>query len=137
LDNYTENLIGKSKAIEELNIEIEKLKGLKSTEIYNKKIDNLDDLTNSTILTNDDWEKFKDLFEQVYKGFFTKLRDKYANLSKAEIRLISLMKLNLDTKQMANMLGVSPSTITMTKYRLRKKINLTEKEDIDLIIQSL
>ena len=137
LDNYTENLIDKNKAIEDLIYENEKLKGLKAVELYKEKMDNLDDLNNATILTNEDWEKFKDLFEQVYKGFFIRLKDKFPNLTNAETRLISLIKLNLDTKQMANMLGVSPNTITMTKYRLRKKINLSEKQDVDLLIGSI
>jgi tetratricopeptide (TPR) repeat protein len=137
LDNYTENLIDKNKAIEELQFENEKLKGLKAAELYKEKIDNLDDLNNATILTNEDWEKFKELFEQVYKGFFIRLKDKLPNLTNAEIRLMSLIKLNLDAKQMANMLGVSPETITKTKYRLRKKINLPENQDIESLVQSI
>ncbi|HWY37316.1 MAG TPA: tetratricopeptide repeat protein [Bacteroidia bacterium] len=137
LDSYTEHLIEKNKAVEELQHEIEKLKGLKATEIYEEKIDALDDLNNATILTDEDWEKFKGLFEQVYKGFFIRLKDKLPNLTKAEIRLISLIKLNLDTKQMANMLGVSINTITVTKYRLRKKININEQQDIASLVESI
>ena len=137
LDNYTENLIDKNKAIEELQYENEKLKGLKSAELYKEKIDNLDDLNNATILTNEDWEKFKELFEQVYKGFFIRLKDKLPNLTNAEIRLMSLIKLNLDAKQMANMLGVSPNTIKVTKYRLRKKIDIAEQQDLDELVQSI
>ena len=137
LNNYTENLIEKNRTVEELQFEIEKLKGLKAAEIYKEKIDNLDDLNNATILTNEDWEKFKELFEQVYKGFFIRLKDKLPNLTNAEIRLMSLIKLNLDTKQMANMLGVSPDTITKTRYRLRKKIDLGEQQDLDVLVQSI
>ena len=48
---------------------------------------------------------------------------------------MSLIKLKLDTKQMASMLGVSPDTITKTKYRLRKKIELGEQQDLDLLVQ--
>lgn len=137
LDSYIEHLIEKNKVVEELQHEIERLKGLKSVEIYKEKIDNLDDLNNSTILTNEDWEKFKNLFDQVYKGFFIRLKDKLPNLTNSEIRLISLIKLNLETKQMANMMGVSTDTITKTKYRLRKKMNLTDKQEIDLLAQSI
>lgn len=137
LFSYTNNLIEKNTAIEEYQREIEKLKNLKSAEIYSEKIETLDDLNKSTLLTNDDWEKFKDLFEQVYKGFFVRLKDKFPALTNAETRLVSLVKLNLDNRQMANMLGVSPETITKTKYRLRKKINLPESQDIDQLVESI
>ncbi|MGZ6554979.1 MAG: tetratricopeptide repeat protein, partial [Bacteroidia bacterium] len=137
LDNYTENLIEKNKTVEELQLEIEKLKGLKAVELYKEKIDNLDDLNNATILTNEDWDKFKELFEQVYKGFFIRLKDKLPDLTNAEIRLMSLVKLKLDNKQMSGILGVSPDTITRTKYRLRKKINLNENQDIDRLVESI
>ncbi|MFL5765151.1 MAG: tetratricopeptide repeat protein [Bacteroidia bacterium] len=137
LDIYTGNLILKSRMIDDFREEIAKLSALKSKEIYSEKIEQLDSLNKLIILTNDDWDKFRELFEQVHKGFFVKLKDKLPGLTNAEIRIVCLMKLNIDNKQMANMLGVSPDTIVKTKYRLRKKMSPAEGEDFESIVKAL
>jgi len=137
LDNYTESLLKKNELLEQFNVELEKLKNLKSKEIYEEKIDHLDSLSKFSILTKDDWDKFKKLFEQVYKGFFVRLKEKLPDLTPAEIRIICLIKLKLDTKQIANILGISGHTVNITRYRLRKKINLQKEESIENIIDSI
>jgi len=77
------------------------------------------------------------LFEQVHKGFFIRLKEKLPNLTQAETRLICLTKLQLDTKQMAGILGVSNSTIKQSRYRLRKKLGLSEEDNISDISESI
>ena len=137
LDNYMENLLQKSRLLEQFEVEIEKLKNLKAKELYEKKIEYLDQLNKSIILTDEDWNKFKELFEQVYKGFLVRLKEKYPDLTPAEVRLMCLTKLKLDTRQMAAILGVSDITIKKTRQRVRKKINITEEESIDSFVISL
>ena len=79
-------------------------------------------LTQSSILTDKDWVRFKTTFEEVHKNFFVKLKSKQPGLTESEIRLAALTKLNLSTKEMANMLGISTDSIHKSRYRLRKKL---------------
>jgi DNA-binding CsgD family transcriptional regulator len=137
LDNYTESMLRKNEMLEQFTIELNKLKSLKSKELYEEKIEQMDLLNKSTILTEDDWNKFKELFEQVYDSFFTRLREKLPDLSQAEIRLACLIKLKLSTKEIAGILGVSPNTIKTTRYRLRKKLNMLEETSLEDIILSI
>jgi tetratricopeptide (TPR) repeat protein len=137
LDNYTESILEKNKILEQINTEMEDLKNLKSKELYEENIKRHDFLKKATILTDDDWDKFKELFEQVYKGFFIRLKEKLPDLTAAEIRLICLTKLKLSPKQMASILGISTGTIRTTRYRLRKKLNLPETENIEDISHSI
>ena len=137
LDNYMESMLEKSELLENFKTEVEALKILKSKEIHEEKIERLDQLNKVTILTEDDWYKFQELFEQVYKGFFVRLKEKLPNLTPAETRLVCLTKLKLTTKQMADVLGVSQDTIKKTRYRLRKKLVISEEEDIDELANAI
>ncbi|AKD56085.1 hypothetical protein SD10_15470 [Spirosoma radiotolerans] len=81
-------------------------------------------LVNSSLLTNDDWDEFRRRFERVYPGFFWQLKTQFSDLSPAEERLLALSKLKIDSRQMSQMLGISPESIRKTRYRLRKKLGL-------------
>jgi DNA-binding NarL/FixJ family response regulator len=102
-----------------------------------KKYDQISRLTQSIILTEEDWENFKTIFEEVHVNFFAKLRDKYPDLSISEVRLTSLMKLNLSNKEIGNMLGISPSSVIKSKYRLKKKLQMKEEEKLDTFVVAI
>jgi DNA-binding CsgD family transcriptional regulator len=98
---------------------------------------NEDELTSHTILTDDDWNRFKALFEKVHPQFFEKLKKLSPEITAAEIRLAALIKLNLDNKQMASMQGISVSSIRGNKTRLRQRLNITVENDLDLFIKEI
>ncbi len=81
----------------------------------------LQELLQSTILTEQDWVHFRALFEKVYPYFMEEQKTLYADLTQAELRYLVLEKLQLSTQEMARMLGVSDGTIRQTRFRLRKK----------------
>lgn len=81
-------------------------------------------LVNSSLLTNDDWDEFRRRFERVHPGFFWQLKTQFPDLSPAEERLLALSKLKIDSRQMSRMLGISPESIRKTRYRLRKKLGI-------------
>jgi DNA-binding CsgD family transcriptional regulator len=80
-------------------------------------------LLNSVILTDKDWMRFRQLFEQAHPRFFEKLHQAQPDLTPAEVRLLTLLKLDIPTKEMGFMLGVSADTIRKSRYRLRKKLD--------------
>ncbi|MFT3909364.1 MAG: hypothetical protein QM737_08075 [Ferruginibacter sp.] len=85
----------------------------------------------TTILTDADWEYFRQLFEKVHPGFFTRLREKMPGLSPADTRFIALSKLKFNNKEMAAMLGVGTEAIRQNRSRLKKKLNLHEEVSIE------
>jgi tetratricopeptide (TPR) repeat protein len=137
LVEYTHNMVEKNRLLEEFKVDFENLKNLKSKELDEIRVEHLEYLNKTTILTEEDWNKFKELFDHVYKGFFIRLKEKLPGLTNAEMRLICLTKLKVDTKQMAGILGVSDATIRQSRYRLRKKIGLLEEDTIDDIVESV
>lgn len=94
-------------------------------------------LENSSLLTNEQWDDFRKLFDKVHKGFLNNLKRKIPDLTPADIRFIALTKLKLSPKEMASMLGVSPATIRIYRFRLRKKLGLDKEEDIEDLINKI
>ena len=134
LDEYIRNLKEKNNLLEITQDELSNLKKV-DAEINDHQI--IYNLRQSTILTEDDWIKFKKLFEKVHLGFFSKLKLKFPELTPAEIRLLSLIKLDLNSHEMANMMGISIMGVKKNRQRLRKKLNLSELEKIENIVENI
>jgi len=96
----------------------------------------LQKLSYATILTDDDWTKFKILFEKVHAGFFLKLKAAYPGLTPAETRLCCLIKLGLNSHEMAAMMGISTMSIKKNRQRLRKKISLDETQKLEALFSN-
>ncbi|MEH0153557.1 tetratricopeptide repeat protein [Limibacter armeniacum] len=79
---------------------------------------------------DEDWEQFKIQFEQVNPDFFTKLNEHYDQLTDNDIRFLAYMRINLSTKEIAQMLNISTKSANMTRYRIRKKVGLNKEEDL-------
>ncbi len=110
---------------------------LKKTEKEQDNAEARAQLENSVLLTDEQWDNFRRLFEKVHKGFFIKLNKKIPDLTATEERFLALVKLNLSAKEMAAMLGVSPNTIRNYKYRLRKKMNVSEEFVIEDLVKDI
>ncbi len=115
LQILTQGFREKSELIEHLRQEKELQTIEENRNEYLKK------LTSATILTEADWNNFKSLFEKVHPGYIKIQNEDYPNLTKAELRLLMLEKLELGTQEIADMLGVNKNTIYQTRLRLRKK----------------
>lgn len=129
LQNYTERLLDKSRTIKSLQEEL-------ATAEMNVQDgeDIFEQLTNHRILTPQDWEIYKVLFERVYPGFFKQLARKYPKLTEGEIRILALEKLDLTTKETSEILGVAPGTVKVSRNRIRRKLELEQGEDLKTIV---
>lgn len=92
-------------------------------------------LHQAIILTDSDWEKFKAQFELHYPDFYIRLHEHLPHLTPSEIRLITLLKLQLSTKAMAAILGISPQSIIKTRYRLKKKLKVDKDKKLDKALE--
>lgn len=134
LERYTENLKQKNELIEEFKARIEQLHIQRPDITDREKEMNLEKLMQAHIMTDDTWDEFKKLFEKVHRGFLLRVRGRFLQATETDIRLITLIKLGLNNKEMANMLGVTVEAIKKSRQRLRKKINLPEDQSIEEIV---
>ncbi|MFY8127658.1 MAG: helix-turn-helix transcriptional regulator [Chitinophagaceae bacterium] len=127
LQEFTHIIIDKNKQIEELLS--------KSNQSHNEE--SIKQLQNNTILTDEQWQNFKELFDTVHHGFIQRLKEKIPEISPAEIRFLALAKLQLSTKEMASSLGVSANAIRNIWYRLRKKISFTDTDNWKTLVEEI
>jgi tetratricopeptide (TPR) repeat protein len=73
------------------------------------------------------WDEFELRFKQIHRSFYNNLLEKYPKLTPNELRLCALLKLNLTTKEIAELTGQRVPSLETARSRLRKKLNLTNK----------
>jgi hypothetical protein len=121
LNMFTQSFIEKITLIEKLEQQI-------TNKPFNDEQHRLaKELSHQTILTEEDWEKFKTLFQKIHPDFFLKLKEMVPDITVAEQRMAALTRLHLDTRQMASMLGISPDSVYKVKQRLRKRLLLSDQ----------
>ncbi len=84
-----------------------------------------------------DWDTFKVYFEQVNKDFLKKLKKINPNLTNTEIRLATLLKLNMTNKEMASIFNITHQSIRNAQYRLKNKLALANETDLREFVQNL
>ncbi len=131
LDSYLVNIKEKNALIEKIEAELLQQHSVTPIDDEKKLVseEQIAKLHQSVIMTEDDWTSFKQLFEQVWPGFFAQTNKKYDGLSLAEERVLTLSKLNLESKDMAKMLGISIDSLRKSRYRLRKKYPLLMEDN--------
>ena len=80
---------------------------------------------------DEQWREFESRFERVHIDFLKNLQKKYPNLSPTEKRLCAFLRLNMTTKEIANIMHVSSRAVEQSRYRLRKKLGLDKKQDLN------
>ncbi|MCD8540821.1 MAG: transcriptional regulator [Leadbetterella sp.] len=74
--------------------------------------------------TNEDWEQFNRNFNNAHEGFFLVLKAEHPDLTAHELRLCALLRMNLLSKEIAQIMHVSVKAVEISRYRLRKKLRL-------------
>ncbi len=87
--------------------------------------------------TDKDWDAFKLYFEQVNKDFLSKLKQLNSGLTQTDVRLATLLKLNLSNKEIASIFNITPQSVRNAQYRLKTKLALNNETDLRKFIQNL
>ena len=83
---------------------------------------------------DDYWSQWLEQFNQTDPDFSPQLLQQFPELSKAELRLALLLRLNMDNKTIAQLLNISSEGIKKARYRLRKKLQLEDEINLDHFI---
>jgi DNA-binding NarL/FixJ family response regulator len=127
-------IVNKNNMLQEITENITEIKSaLQKEEKENaiNKLESLSKIMGINLKIDIDHEEFNKHLELVNEGFYFKLNQKFPDLSDYEKRLASLLKMNLSSNEISVLLNISPSSVNISRYRLRKKLNLEEKENIN------
>lgn len=132
LSTHTLNMVHKNNGFIEIEEEIRKMK--KSGEPNYQKLLNVIQRNKAE---ERDWENFSEYFGQVHQGFDRRFHTKFPNLSMGENRLATLVKMNLSNPEIASILVIEPKSVSMYKYRLKKKLGLAEDESLHQFLNTI
>ena len=97
----------------------------------------VDKIIKSNFNMEEEWENFKMHFEKVHPHFFEKLKQQSPDLTEENLRMCAYYKIGMTTKQIAQLLNVIPNSIIMNRYRMKKKLHLSDEEDLRNFIRGL
>ena len=117
---------------------IEKLKKARlDATAENKKVmsELIEELKSNTDTVS--WEEFEVRFQEVHTDFYTRLNQRFPDLSTNEIRMCAFFKLNMTSKEIAALTYQSLNSIKVARYRLRKKLHLDQDESLVAFLAKL
>ena len=83
------------------------------------------------------WKEFELQFNRVHPDFYKRLYEKHPDLSSYEQRVCAFLRMNLNTKEISSITGRSHKSIEVTRSRIRKKLNLTRKDNLSNFLASV
>lgn len=110
---------------------------LKPLQADNKDVKNVIKTINKNLNNKDDWKFFEEAFNNADKDFFKKLKSKHPKLTPNELKLCAYLRLNLTSKEIAPLFNISPKSVEIKRYRLRKKMNLDRNVSLTNYILSV
>lgn len=123
MKSYVHALTAKNSLIESITKELEKLKSTpQTTQQFTEIESTIERLRGYYILTEDDWNNFQTLFQNYDAYLLEVLRTYKPHLTESEIRYLLLISLELNKKEIADLLGISPDSLRVTWNRLKKKL---------------
>lgn len=134
LKNALFSLSEKNQLIDQLTFEISNINTLINS---SEKEVLLDKLHSFRLTTDEDLIHYKRLFDKLYPGFTEQLSSQFTDITNAELRLATLIKLNYSNLEMANTLGISIDSVRKTNLRLRKRLNLDTPEELSAYINNI
>jgi DNA-binding response OmpR family regulator/DNA-binding CsgD family transcriptional regulator len=93
--------------------------------------------TTNRQLNDNVWENFEQQFSLVYSDFYNSLGRRFPNLTPNERKLCSLLRMNLSSKEIANITFQEASSVDVARYRLRQKLGLGKDDNLVLFLTNL
>ena len=127
LANTTLNIAKKNEMILELkNLLVMNKDKFSNSQPYRSFMKKLNNSVNDT----EDWKRFEVNFKELHQDFFERLLRTYPSLTSKDLKLSAYLKMNLSTKEISPLMGISIRGVEIHRYRLRKKLGLGGTENL-------
>ncbi|MDR1225547.1 MAG: hypothetical protein LBK47_01440 [Prevotellaceae bacterium] len=124
LASTTMAIIQKKNVLLELKKELQK-------EDSAKNIKSILRIINKNLSYEDDWKVFQSNFDLIHDRFFRNLKKRTPTLTAHDLQLCAYLRLNLSTKEIAQLMGNSVRGVEVARYRLRKKLQLPQEVNLN------
>ncbi|MBS7253358.1 helix-turn-helix and ligand-binding sensor domain-containing protein [Flavobacterium branchiicola] len=138
LQTKASEVAGKSLSIAKQSEMIDKIQNiLESEKDFNKLKSEIKKAIKINEVNKHEWEIFETNLNQIHNEFIITLSKKYPQLTPKDIKLCVYLKMNLSSKEIAPMMNISFRGVELHRYRLRKKLNLNQEENLSKFLLSL
>ncbi|MEQ8578271.1 MAG: hypothetical protein RIC57_00090 [Balneola sp.] len=122
-----------NKVLQELKVKFEKLE--QNPNSLKSRMKEIRTIIESHLSLEDN--TFEIQMDELHQQFFENLRNGYPELTNYDLRLCAYIKLGFNSKEIANMLNIMPSSIYISRSRLRKKLDLSSNADLNSFLNSI
>ena len=129
-------LVQKNELLSKLKQEVKAIAAksdVESASIRNTILQQIDDGINS----ENDWQMFEQQFKNVHQDFNSVLSLRYPKLTPTELKVCSLIKTGLTSKEIANLLFITHRTVELHRTRIRKKLELPHGANLTSFLAAL
>ncbi|MNQ41328.1 hypothetical protein D3C85_550010 [compost metagenome] len=138
LQTKSSEVAGKSLSIAKQSEMIENIQNiLDSEKDFNKLKSEIKKAIKINEVNKHEWEIFETNLNQIHNEFIISLSKKYPHLTPKDIKLCVYLKMNLSSKEIAPMMNISFRGVELHRYRLRKKLNLSQEENLSKFLLSV
>jgi DNA-binding CsgD family transcriptional regulator len=124
----TMHILNKNEVMLDIKSKLESLS--KNPNPKNDEIKKIVKNIDRNISEDKDWDQFTIHFDQVHDDFFKKLKDKFPLLTPQEIKMAAYLRMNLTSKEIAQLLNISVRGVEISRYRLRKKLTMDRETNL-------
>ncbi|TDD98064.1 histidine kinase [Flavobacterium cellulosilyticum] len=138
IQTKSSEVTSKSLSIAKQSEMIENIQGILDSEAdFNRLKSEIKKTIKINAVNKHEWETFESNLNQIHNEFIINLSKKYPNLTPKDIKLCVYLKMNLSSKEIAPMMNISFRGVELQRYRLRKKLNLIQDENLSKFLLSL
>ena len=131
------NLVKKNEVLSSIKTLIESLENHKNEDEGALLFIKLNHILNFNIDFNQSWNIFQQQFTSCHPSFMRKLMEFFPELSITEKRVCALLRIYMSSKDIASLLNLSIRTVEDHRNNIRKKLNLTSKENLSEFLSKL
>jgi DNA-binding CsgD family transcriptional regulator len=137
LANSVSELLKKNEFLIQLKTDMEKLKEKSVHPAVGDKVKNMIASVDDILEADNDYDQFEAHFDAVHDDFLKTLKKQYPQLTPKDLRLCAYLRMNLTTKEIAPLLNITPRGVEISRYRLRKKMNLPHDANLSELMMSI
>lgn len=124
------HLVQKGELIGKIKEEILRLKKTSASEKLVEDLKKLIKILGEEEKLDDDWEHFAMHFDKVHSDFLIAMKEHYPALTANELKLCAYLRMNLSSKEIAQLMNISVRGVEISRYRLRKKLGIPTETNL-------
>ena len=136
LANASMEMIQKNKMLNKIKGDLKKTSEEVTDEGVQIKLRNILRRIDRQVDNEKQWQVFETHFETVHEDFLTRIKEQFPDLSPKELKLCAYLRMNISSKEIAALMNISVRGVEISRYRLRKKLDLDRHENLTDFILS-